>query len=55
MKDAITYAVHMDARDSRKRMRSLRRRVLGHDVVAWSQDFLSALNAMPVGGPDVAR
>jgi len=51
MKDAITYAVHMDARDSRKRMRSLRRRVLGHDVVAWSQDFLGALNSVPVGGP----
>ncbi|WP_426594310.1 alpha,alpha-trehalose-phosphate synthase (UDP-forming) [Cellulomonas sp. McL0617] len=51
MKDAITYAVHMDARDSRKRMRSLRRRVLGHDVVAWSQDFLAALNAVPIGGP----
>src|SRR3954454_24477162 len=55
MKDAITYAVHMDARDSRRRMRSLRRRVLGHDVVAWSQDFLSALNAMPIGGPDATR
>ncbi|MBO3084999.1 trehalose-6-phosphate synthase [Cellulomonas sp. zg-ZUI188] len=48
MKDAITYAVHMDARESRKRMRRLRRRVLGHDVVAWSQDFLAALNAVPV-------
>lgn len=51
MKDAITYAVHMDARDSRKRMRGLRRRVLGHDVVAWSQEFLAALNAVPIGGP----
>ena len=48
MKDAITYAVHMDARESRKRMRRLRRRVLGHDVVAWSEDFLAALNAVPV-------
>jgi len=51
MKDAIAYAVRMDARDSRKRMRSLRRRVLGHDVVAWSEDFLAALNAVPIGGP----
>jgi trehalose 6-phosphate synthase len=50
MKDAITYAVHMDARESRKRMRRLRRRVLGHDVVAWSEDFLAALNAVPVRG-----
>ncbi|NUU18899.1 trehalose-6-phosphate synthase [Cellulomonas humilata] len=48
MKDAITYAVHMDGRESRKRMRRLRRRVLGHDVVAWSEDFLAALNAVPV-------
>ncbi|MEZ0446791.1 alpha,alpha-trehalose-phosphate synthase (UDP-forming) [Cellulomonas sp. ICMP 17802] len=48
MKDAITYAVHLDARESRKRMRRLRRRVLGHDVVAWSEDFLAALNAVPV-------
>lgn len=48
MKDAITYAVHMDPRESRKRMRRLRRRVLGHDVVAWSEDFLAALNAVPV-------
>ncbi|WP_456825387.1 alpha,alpha-trehalose-phosphate synthase (UDP-forming) [Cellulomonas sp. P5_E12] len=48
MKDAITYAVHMDARESRKRMRRLRRRVLGHDVVAWSEDFLAALNSVPV-------
>jgi trehalose 6-phosphate synthase len=50
MKDAITYAVHMDPRESRKRMRRLRRRVLGHDVVAWSEDFLAALNAVPVRG-----
>ncbi len=50
MKDAITYAVHMDARESRKRMRRLRRRVLGHDVVAWSEDFLAALNSVPVRG-----
>jgi len=48
MKDAITYAVHLDARESRKRMRRLRRRVLGHDVVAWSEDFLAALNSVPV-------
>ncbi|WP_315096376.1 trehalose-6-phosphate synthase [uncultured Cellulomonas sp.] len=48
MKDAFTYAVHMEPRESRKRMRRLRRRVLGHDVVAWSEDFLAALNAVPV-------
>ena len=47
MKDAITYAVHMDPRESRKRMRRLRRRVLGHDVNAWSQEFLAVLTAVP--------
>ncbi|WP_186812693.1 alpha,alpha-trehalose-phosphate synthase (UDP-forming) [Cellulomonas composti] len=47
MKDAITYAVHMDDREARKRMRRLRRRVLGHDVAAWSREFLAALQAVP--------
>jgi len=48
MKDAITYAVHMDPRESRKRMRRLRRRVLTHDVAAWSEQFLATLTAVPV-------
>ena len=43
MKDAIAYAAQLDPRESRKRMRRLRRRVLGHDVVAWSREFLDAL------------
>ncbi|MBO9553017.1 trehalose-6-phosphate synthase [Cellulomonas sp.] len=47
MKDAITYAVHIDPREARKRMRRLRRRVLGHDVSAWSQEFLAVLTAVP--------
>lgn len=47
MKDAITYAVHLDPRESRKRMRRLRRRVLGHDVAAWSREFVAALTAVP--------
>jgi trehalose 6-phosphate synthase len=47
MKDAITYAVHIDPREARKRMRRLRRRVLGHDVTAWSQEFLAVLTAVP--------
>ena len=48
MKDAITYAVHMDPKEARKRMRRLRRRVLTHDVAAWSDQFLAALTAVPV-------
>ena len=31
----------------KQRMRQLRRRVLSHDVAAWSDEFLAALTAMP--------
>ena len=48
MKDAITYAAHMEAREARTRMRRLRRRVLGHDVNAWSTEFLAVLTAVPL-------
>ncbi len=48
MKDAITYAAHLEPREARKRMRRLRRRVLGHDVNAWSQEFLAVLTAVPL-------
>lgn len=51
MKDAITYAVHLEPREARKRMRRLRRRVLTHDVAAWSGQFLAALGAVPVRDP----
>ncbi|MGN8245074.1 alpha,alpha-trehalose-phosphate synthase (UDP-forming) [Cellulomonas soli] len=47
MKDAITYAAHLDPREARKRMRRLRRRVLNHDVAAWSEQFLAVLTAVP--------
>ncbi|GAA4626829.1 alpha,alpha-trehalose-phosphate synthase (UDP-forming) [Cellulomonas oligotrophica] len=49
-KDAITYAAHLDPRESRKRMRRLRRRVLSHDVRAWSEQFLAVLAAVPRSG-----
>jgi len=48
MKNAITYAAHMEAREARTRMRRLRRRVLGHDVNAWSTEFLAVLTAVPL-------
>jgi len=35
--------VSMPRQERRQRMRSLRRRVLDHDVERWSRDFLSAL------------
>ncbi|HEY8721741.1 trehalose-6-phosphate synthase [Pengzhenrongella sp.] len=47
MKDRIVSAVEMDARDQRKRMRRLRRRVLEDDVEKWSQAFLAVLSAVP--------
>ncbi len=43
MKDIIVAAAHMDAREQRKRMRKLRRRVLSDDVAKWSASFLAAL------------
>ena len=42
-KDAIVRAAHIEPREARKRMRRLRRRVLGHDVATWSEGFLAAL------------
>lgn len=43
MKDAIVAAAQMEPREARKRMRTLRRRVLTHDVAEWSSSFLAAL------------
>jgi len=43
VKDAITRAVDMTPAEQGRRMRSLRKRVLEHDVAAWSRDFLDAL------------
>ena len=43
MKDAIISAIEMPREEQSKRMRSLRKRVLEHDVNAWSHAFLKAL------------
>ena len=43
LKRAILSAVHMSRAERRTRMRSLRHRVLTHDVERWSRDFLDAL------------
>ncbi|KJQ53037.1 alpha,alpha-trehalose-phosphate synthase (UDP-forming) [Microbacterium sp. SA39] len=45
LKEAIMRAVEMPPREQSRRMRSMRRRVLDHDVTAWSDSFLSALSA----------
>ncbi|WP_404439070.1 trehalose-6-phosphate synthase [Microbacterium aerolatum] len=46
LKDAIMTAVEMDPAEQGRRMRSLRKRVLEHDVNAWSSSFLEALSAV---------
>jgi trehalose 6-phosphate synthase len=43
LKHAILTAVSMPRQERRQRMRSLRRRVLDHDVERWSHEFLTAL------------
>ncbi|HLS48477.1 MAG TPA: trehalose-6-phosphate synthase, partial [Actinomycetaceae bacterium] len=43
MKWAIMRAVNMDRRERRRRMRTLRRRVMSNDVQHWAEDFLAAL------------
>ncbi|MEV8359628.1 trehalose-6-phosphate synthase [Microbacterium sp. NPDC076895] len=45
MKDAIMRAIEMPGAEQGRRMRSLRRRVLEHDVSDWSKSFLEALAA----------
>ncbi len=47
MKDRIVFAVEMDYREQRRRMRRLRRRVMLDDVQKWSQSFLAVLSAVP--------
>jgi trehalose 6-phosphate synthase len=43
LKDAILAAVSMPAAERVKRMRSMRKRVLDHDVALWSSRFLATL------------
>jgi trehalose 6-phosphate synthase len=45
MKDAILQAISMSRREKSVRMRSLRKRVIEHDVQRWSTDFLRVLSS----------
>jgi len=47
VKNALLAAVTMDRDEGRRRMRSLRRQVLGHDVDRWARTFLDALGLPP--------
>jgi trehalose 6-phosphate synthase len=44
LKDAVMRAVRMSPKESARRMRSMRKQILDHDVDHWSADFLHALN-----------
>ncbi|HWG64011.1 MAG TPA: trehalose-6-phosphate synthase [Streptosporangiaceae bacterium] len=44
MKDAIVRAATITPAEARRRMRSMRRRVLEHDVAHWATTFLDALD-----------
>jgi len=46
LKEAILVAVEMTPAEQGRRMRALRRRVIEHDVTAWSNSFLAALAAV---------
>ncbi len=47
VKNALYGALTMPAADARKRMRSMRRQVLSHDVDRWARSFLDALGLPP--------
>jgi trehalose 6-phosphate synthase/phosphatase len=47
--DAIHRALSMPSGERRERMRSLRRRVLTHDIERWWNGFLSALDSVAIG------
>ncbi|WP_093377953.1 alpha,alpha-trehalose-phosphate synthase (UDP-forming) [Flavimobilis marinus] len=55
LKDIMVRAATMEPRESRKRMRRLRRAVLENDVARWSQTFLGVLTALPSRFPDRER
>jgi len=44
LKNTIMNAVELAPREASRRMRSMRRQILDHDVDHWSADFLRALN-----------
>lgn len=50
VKDAIEAAINQDKEDGRRRMRSLRRQVLAHDVDRWARSFLDALRSTDAAG-----
>jgi len=54
LKDTMMAALNVPAEDGRRRMRTLRRQVLTHDVDRWARTFLHALG-LPAAGQGDAR
>jgi trehalose 6-phosphate synthase len=50
VKDALYTALTIAPDDGRRRMRALRRQVLGHDVDRWARTFLETLGLPPAHG-----
>jgi alpha,alpha-trehalose-phosphate synthase [UDP-forming] len=48
LKDAIVRAATVSPAEARRRMRSMRRRVLEHDVAYWAKTYLDALSQVPL-------
>lgn len=48
LKSTIMRAISLTPAESGRRMRSMRKQILAHDVQRWSQDFLTALDAEAV-------
>ncbi|WP_150461958.1 alpha,alpha-trehalose-phosphate synthase (UDP-forming) [Nesterenkonia ebinurensis] len=46
LKAAMVQATHLDRENERKRMRSLRRQVVSHNVQRWAKDFLHRLDQL---------
>ena len=51
LKDAVLRAVAVTPRESRRRMRSMRKRVRNYDVNRWAAAFLDALGSAPPTSP----
>jgi len=48
LKDAIVRAATISPAEARRRMRSMRRRVMDHDVAHWAETYLDALSKVPI-------
>ena len=48
LKEAIVRAATVSPAEARRRMRSMRRRVLENDVAHWADTYLRALDQVPV-------